>query len=95
MKSSLDFSLWFLLTAVILVSLLLPFASEHPDGLVKVAEILGFSSEQKYITSPVPDYDAMGNGSYLSFLIAMTLGVAITLLLGLVMGYLLRKENAP
>ncbi|MFH1849821.1 MAG: PDGLE domain-containing protein [archaeon] len=90
--NTMKFSLCFLIGIVVLVSVLLPFASEHPDGLEKAAEELGLAAEYVYLSSPIPDYDAVGSGSYLGALIAELAGVVATLGLGLALGFLLNRR---
>lgn len=93
MKDTTKYALMFLLGTIFVVSILLPFASSHPDGLEKVAETLGFidTAEEIYTGSPIPDYDTFGDESYISVFIAEIVGITITLLLGLGIGYVIKK----
>ena len=94
MNDSMQYALWFLFGSILVVSLLLPFASAHPDGLEKVAESLGFASSatELYGASPMPDYDAFGDEGYLSVFTAEIAGVGLTLFLGFGLGYFLKKN---
>lgn len=48
-------------SAFALAMLLIPFASESPDGLERVAEDKGFmNKEALLVPAPVPDYDFKG-----------------------------------
>lgn len=98
MNKTMKYSLIFLTLATILVALLIPFASVHPDGLEKVAEKLNFidDAEELYSASPMPDYDATGKENYLGVLIAEITGIIIVLGLGLGIGTLMKKRrHAP
>jgi len=68
------------LGALIVMSLALPFASESPDGLEKVALNLGFfeKATEIYTLSPMPDYTFLGQESYIFVLIAGILGMVAT-----------------
>ncbi|MGM5484639.1 MAG: PDGLE domain-containing protein [Nanobdellota archaeon] len=93
-----NFALVFFIIVLVVVSLLLPLASEYPDGLEKVAEHLDFAGEGEtlYEGSPFPDYDTLGKENYFSTFLANLLGMIITVLVALGLGYLLknaRKQN--
>lgn len=65
-----------------MAALLSPFASSAPDGLEKVAEVIGFSGLAQTIWSysPLPDYTASGIGSNaFSTSLAGCAGVAMVL----------------
>lgn len=82
-----------LFVVIIVVSALLPFASGDPDGLEKVAQTLGFDDreQERSAYAPMQDYDAIGDGSYMSAFIAGIGGTLATLGLGFGTGYLLKK----
>ena len=54
--------LWILVVALAVAVLLAPFASSWPDGLEKVAEVLGFAQHARTsaLPAPVPDYAMPG-----------------------------------
>lgn len=66
--------------ALIIMSLALPFASESPDGLEKVALSLGFfeKATSVYEFSPMPDYTLFGQGSYLFVLMSGIVGMVLS-----------------
>lgn len=96
MKDAKGYLMYVLVGAIVVISILLPYVSEHPDGLEKVADDLGFIDKavDVYTISPFPDYD-IGESSLGSVVVAI-IGIMITLMLGLVIGYLLlgRNKNA-
>ncbi len=85
----------FLLAALLLAAFLSPFASSLPDGLERVAEVLGFDEsaiDKPIVTSPLPDYTvpALGDTS-LSTLAAGVTGTLVCFFLPFTL-YLLRKR---
>jgi len=66
--------------AVLVMALLLPFASPHPDGLEAVAINLGFfdSAFEVYSLAPMPDYTLLGSEAYLYVLGAGVAGSLAT-----------------
>ncbi|MBN1157106.1 PDGLE domain-containing protein [Candidatus Woesearchaeota archaeon] len=95
MKAIYKYSLLFLIASMLIVSLLLPIASEHPDGLERVAENLGFieRAEELYTASPMPDYSAFGIEGYLGSFISEAAGMALVLGLGLGIGHLAMRKS--
>ncbi|MCF7860710.1 PDGLE domain-containing protein [Candidatus Woesearchaeota archaeon] len=85
----------FLALSILIVVILLPVASEHPDGLEKVAGMLGFedSAQEIYSSAPMPDYDILEQGSYTSVLTAGLIGIAITMTAALIVGRLLKNAS--
>jgi hypothetical protein len=75
--------------------MLLPLASAHPDGLEKVAETLGFggAATEVFTSAPIPDYDAIGDGSFVGGFVSEIVGIALVLIIGFGVGYLMRREN--
>jgi cobalt/nickel transport system permease protein len=95
MKEIHKYSLLFLVAAIVVVSILLPIASEHPDGLERVAENLGFMNlaEEVYKTAPMPNYSLFGIEGYIGSLISGISGIILVLGLGLGTGYLIKRRN--
>lgn len=75
------------------VAILLPFVSDKPDGLEKVAEKLYFIEKEKIIFNGLmPDYKAFGN-NYFSSLFAALVGIAITLLLTFIVIFMINASR--
>ncbi len=50
---------WALIVSLVVAAILSPFASSWPDGLERVAEVLGFATQAEgspTVSSPLPDY---------------------------------------
>lgn len=78
----------------IVVAGLSPFiASGNPDGLEKSAEDSGVGGSVAYafVESPFPDY-TMGD-SVAGEIVALILGIIITLLIGFGVAYIVRKQK--
>lgn len=78
----------------IVVAGLSPFiASGNPDGLEKSAEDSGVGESVAYafVESPFPDY-TMGD-SIGGEIVALVLGILITLLIGFGVAYIVRKQK--
>jgi cobalt/nickel transport system permease protein len=75
----------FVLGGTLLMALLLPFASTHPDGLERVALNLGFFDKAVtvYPYAVFQNYTLFGSGSYIFALIAGVFGIALTYLTSL------------
>jgi len=75
------------LGAAAVMSFALPFASESPDGLERVALNLGFfeKATEIYSLSPMQDYTLFGQESYLFVLLSGIIGMAITFGVGYAM----------
>ena len=69
------------------MSFALPFASESPDGLEKVALNLGFfeKATELYSLSPMPDYTLLGQESYIFVLLSGIIGMLLTFGVGYAM----------
>ena len=65
--------------ALIVMSFALPFASESPDGLEKVALNLGFFEKamEIYTFSPMPGYTLFGQESYIFVLLSGIVGMVL------------------
>jgi len=85
----------FLLIALVMAALISPFASSLPDGLERVAEILGFDDHadtEPILSSPLPDYSIPSMGeSPLGTVIAGTTGTLVCFFLPFTF-YLLCKK---
>lgn len=88
-------TVWGMLVALGLALFVSPFACEWPDGLEKVAGVLGFEHralEQPVLSSLIPDYALPGISS--PMLATALAGVIGTLLVGAV-GWLLARALVP
>lgn len=82
--------------AIILAFLLSPLASGNPDGLEKVAELLGFidlGEEAVWNGSPMPDYTIFGD-STVSGMLAGLVGTIVMFGLGFGLAALLKKSKS-
>ncbi len=70
--------------AMAIMSLALPFASQSPDGLEKVAINLGFYEKATpiYTASPMPGYTFPGQEDYIFALISGIMGMALSFGIG-------------
>lgn len=72
-------------------------ASQHPDGLERVAERLGFlgaSEGKEALTSPMPDYEIPAiKNDYLSGPLAAVIGTAITFIVAFLAGRLIKRKK--
>lgn len=89
---------WILATlflALMIGTLLSPFASSHPDGFEKVAEAKGFiHSAISLFEAPIPDYLVPGiTNESLGTSLAGFLGVALTFLIVFGIGKTLSKNR--
>ncbi|MBN1572879.1 MAG: PDGLE domain-containing protein [Deltaproteobacteria bacterium] len=81
--------------AIVLAFLLSPMASGHPDGLEKVAELLGFidlGEGAVWNSSPMPDYTLFGD-SVVSGMLAGLVGTVVMFGLGFGLAALLKKKK--
>ncbi len=81
------------IVAIIVGFLISPLASGHPDGLEKVAELLGFldlGEGAVWESSPMPDYTIFGD-STVSGMLAGLVGTIVLFGLGFGLGALLKK----
>ncbi|MGQ9462004.1 MAG: PDGLE domain-containing protein [Candidatus Fervidibacter sp.] len=87
---------WLLTVFIIAIATiaLLPFASELPDGLERVAEMFGFAeSEQPVYSAPMRDYSVPQFGEPLGQAIAVLVGIFVTAGLTLLIGEWIRKAK--
>jgi hypothetical protein len=92
MNSLLKYSLLFLAASLLVMLVLLPIVSEHPDGLEKVAEKLGFANNAIENKAPMPNYNSEKGYAVLAG--AGIIGSMIVLLLCLGTGYIaLKRQN--
>lgn len=79
---------------ILFLAIFIPFASTSPDGLEKVAEIVGVEENAPLWTGLMSDYsvEAAGN-SYVSTLIAGIFGTVLVLLASMVLGKALEKKS--
>jgi cobalt/nickel transport system permease protein len=86
------------LVALVFATVVSQFAAPDPDGLERVAEDQGFMSsaqDHALATGPFADYATQGLGNEaLSLAVAGTVGVVITLLVGLGIVYAVRDRGA-
>jgi hypothetical protein len=79
-------------------ALVSPLASPSPDGLEAALERAAEGGEpgeaEHLVESPWPDYDAGGDGSPVSTIVAGLIGAAVTLALGLALAKLLSVKGA-
>ncbi|MFN3421078.1 MAG: PDGLE domain-containing protein [Armatimonadota bacterium] len=83
------------IVAIALIAIaLLPFASDLPDGLERVAEMFGFAErEQKVYSAPLRDYTLPGLESFVGQAVAALVGISIVSGLAWLLGRALRKVN--
>lgn len=84
-----------LLIAIIIGTILSPFASPHPDGLEKVAEDQGFIDlATTLFNAPIPDYLIPGSeNESLGTAMAGFLGVLLTLIVTLGIGKIIAAKK--
>src|SRR5690606_28866748 len=85
------------LVAIVFATVVSQFAAPDPDGLERVAEDQGFISsaqEHALADSPFADYATQGLANEtLSLAVAGTVGVVLTLLVGLGLVFMLRDRR--
>jgi cobalt/nickel transport protein len=85
------------LAICIVISALAPFiASSSPDGLEKTAEDIAVTKESGSYEAPMPDYTIpfLGEDNPYGGIIALVVGVLITLGLGYIAAIFLRRRTA-
>jgi cobalt/nickel transport protein len=85
------------LAICIVISALAPFiASSNPDGLEKTAEDVAVTEESGSYEAPMPDYTIpfLGEDNPYGGIIALVVGVLITLGLGYIAAIFLRRRTA-
>jgi len=95
-KASLRHVLASVVLGLAILTVFLPFASPHPDGLESVAINLGFfeSATTTYPYAIMSDYTFLGSEEYIFVLISGILGTALTFLITLSSGILLPEKSS-
>ncbi len=80
----------------LIIGALAPFiASPNPDGLEKSAEqLMGNPETEPVMESPFPDYTIESLGKF-GEVIAMAVGILITLIAAYIIALLIRRRNPP
>jgi cobalt/nickel transport protein len=80
----------------LVIAVLSPFiASSNPDGLEKSAESLASNPEpEPALQSPFPDY-TIGGLDKIGEIVALALGIILTLVIAYIVAILLRRRNPP
>jgi len=83
------------LVAIVLLTIaLLPFASELPDGLERVAEMFGFAERERQVyLAPFRDYALPGVKGFIGQAAAAFVGILVTAGLVWLLGKMLRRMN--
>ena len=83
-----------LILILLCLAVLIPFASEFPDGLEKVAETLGVKENEPSWTGLMPDYKLPIIGTpYISTLAAGVFGVFLVFCMTFMLGMILDKSK--
>ena len=83
-----------LILILVCLAILIPFASEFPDGLERVAENLGIEEHEPVWKGLMPDYTLPTiENPYASTLLAGTLGVLLVLSVAFIVGIAVTKSN--
>jgi cobalt/nickel transport protein len=85
------------LAICIIIAVLAPFiASSNPDGLEKTAEDVSTTEESAIYEAPMPDYTIpfLGEDNPYGGVVALIVGVLITLGLGYIAAIFLKRRNA-
>ncbi len=86
------------LAICILIAVLAPFiASSNPDGLEKTAEDISTTHESNSYNAPMSDYmiPILGKDNPYGGVLALIIGILITLAIAYVAAILLRRRNPP
>jgi len=76
------------------LSVLIPLASNAPDGLERVAQTLGIEEHEPAWRGLMPDYTLPTiNNPYLSTLLAGTFGILLVLGVAFIVGIAITKPN--
>ncbi len=76
------------------LAVLIPLASNAPDGLEKVAETIGIEEHEPVWTGLMPDYTIPAiDNSYISTLVAGVFGVILVLGVTLMLGIAIAKPQ--
>lgn len=85
---------WWLIVAIIagITVILLPFASDLPDGLERVAETLGLASrERPILTPPLGNYSLPGRERFIGMLIATIIGTILVTALAYWLAWMVKR----
>lgn len=83
-----------LIIILVCLGVLIPFASNAPDGLERVAETFGIEEHEPIWTGLMPDYTfPVIDNDYISTLLAGVIGVLLVLGATLTLGITLTKQN--
>ena len=83
-----------LILILVLIMVLIPFASSAPDGLERVAETLEIEEHEPMWTGLMPDYTLPTiDNPYVSTLFAGTFGVFLVLGVAFMLGMAIIKPN--
>lgn len=86
------------LAICIVIAVLAPFiASSNPDGLEKTAEDVSTTQESNIYQAPMPDYTIpfLGEDNPYGGILALIIGVLVTLGIAYIAAIALRKRNPP
>ncbi len=86
------------LAICIVIAALAPFiASSNPDGLEKTAENISNTEESTTYEAPMPDYviPILGENNPYGGILALVIGILITLGLAYIAAILLRRKKPP
>lgn len=82
-----------LIIILVCLGVLIPFASNAPDGLEKVAETFGIEEHEPIWTGLMPDYTfPVIDNDYISTLLAGVIGVFLVLGAAFALGVILTKQ---
>jgi len=83
-----------LILILVFLAILLPFASEAPDGLEKVVETLGVEEHEPFWSGFMPDYTLpVISNSYASTLLAGVFGTLLVLGVSYTVGMTITKKD--
>jgi hypothetical protein len=92
----LSFLVYGLLISLGLAIFISPLASSAPDGLEKIAELLGFehaAAENPVLSSPIPDYEMPGfSSAALATAVAGAVGTVVVFFLALLLARVLTPK---
>jgi hypothetical protein len=85
-----------LILILVCLAILIPFASQFPDGLERVAETLGIEENKPLWRGLMPDYQLPIEAPYISTLAAGVFGVFLVFCAAFILGIAIskpRREN--
>ncbi|MGQ9624678.1 MAG: PDGLE domain-containing protein [Candidatus Bathycorpusculaceae bacterium] len=84
-----------LIFILVFLAILIPFASESPDGLERVVETLGVEEHEPVWSGFMPDYSLPAvENSYASTLLAGVFGTLLVLGISYTVGMAITKKDA-